>query len=139
MNKFKAFLWRLMYGRYGIDKLYTGLFIIFVIITIVNMFITNPIANLILSLSNTAILIFMFYRVFSKQIYKRRREEQIYLRIIGKIKRPFSVAIRRFKERKTHVYKKCPSCKTQLRFPKKKGTIMVTCPKCRESFRIKFK
>ena len=130
---------RFMYGRYGIDRLYTGFFILFIIIAVINLFVYYLPLRLILTLLNAFIMFVMFYRVFSRQIYKRRREEQIYLSITGKIKRPFSVAIRRFKERKTHIYKKCPKCKTQLRFPKKKGTIMVTCPKCREQFKIKCK
>lgn len=139
MSKFKAFMSRLMYGRYGVDKLYTALFVLFLIISIINIFIENILIHMIFSILTFLIVIFMFYRVFSRQIYKRRREEQIYLSVIGKIKRPFSLTRRKFKDRKTHVYKKCPSCKTQLRFPKKKGTIMVTCPKCKESFKIQFK
>ena len=139
MGKFREFITRFMYGRYGVDRLYTGFFILFIIIAVVNLFVSYLPLRLILSPLNAFIMFVMFYRVFSRQIYKRRREEQIYLNFIGKIKRPFSVGVRRFKERKTHVYKKCPKCKTQLRFPRKKGTIMVTCPKCRESFKIKFK
>ena len=137
MGKFKAFMMRLMYGRYGVDKLYHGLFILFLIIAVVNLFVSWLPLRITLSLLNTLIFIIMFYRVFSKQIYKRRQEEALYLTVIAKVKKPFSVAIRRFKERKTHVYKKCPKCKAQLRFPRKKGTILVNCPKCREQFKVK--
>ena len=139
MHRFRAFMARLMYGRYGVDRLYTGFFVLFLIIAIINLFVPVAWLSLILSLLNLFIVFFMFYRVFSKKIYKRKREEAIYLGILYKVKRPFTIAKRKFKDRKTHVYKKCPSCKTHLRFPKKKGTIMVTCPKCKNSFKIKMK
>ncbi|MBQ8164856.1 MAG: hypothetical protein IJZ94_03485 [Clostridia bacterium] len=139
MDKFKAFMSRLMYGRYGVDRLYTGLFILFLIIAVIDIFITNQLVSMMLSLLNFLIMAFMFYRVFSKKIYKRKREETVYLNILSKVKRPFTILKRRVKERKTHIYKKCPSCKTQLRFPRKKGTIMVTCPKCKNSFKVLIK
>lgn len=139
MHRFRAFMARLMYGRYGVDRLYTGLFVLFLIIALINLFVPVAWLSLILSLLNLIIVFFMFYRVFSKKIYKRKREETIYLIFINKFKRPFVVARKKFKDRKTHVYKKCPTCKTQLRFPKKKATIVVTCPKCKNSFKIKMK
>lgn len=139
MGKFRAFMTRFMYGRYGVDRLYTGLFILFLIVTVIDLFVSNPIISIVLSVLNLLIFLFMFYRVFSRKIYQRRKEETTYLKITGAIKKPFIMFGRRFKDRKTHIYKKCPSCKAQLRFPKRKGTIMVTCPKCKESFRIKYK
>ena len=42
-----------------------------------------------------------------------------------------------FRDRKTHVYKKCPHCKATLRLPKKKGRHTVSCPKCRKRFETK--
>ena len=136
MNKFRAFMSRLMYGRYGVDRLYTGLFVVFLIISVVNLFTQNYLISLFLSLLNLLVMILMFYRVFSRKIYQRRREETIYLNFLSKIKKPFKNIARRFKERKTHIYRKCKTCKAQLRFPKKKGTMIVTCPKCKNSFKI---
>ena len=42
-----------------------------------------------------------------------------------------------FKDRKTHVFKKCPQCKAMIRLPKRKGSHEVICPKCGREFKIK--
>lgn len=41
------------------------------------------------------------------------------------------------RDRKTHVYVKCPSCQNNLRLPKEKGKHIVVCPCCKNRFKIK--
>ncbi|MBQ8828343.1 MAG: hypothetical protein IJZ90_04325 [Clostridia bacterium] len=139
MNKLKYSIMRFMSGRYGPDKLYTAGFILFLIITVVNIFIGNPLVSSILSVLNVIIFITMMYRFFSKKIYKRKHEESVYLSFVHKITNPFKISVRKFKERKTHVYVKCSSCKAQLRLPRKNATLSVTCPKCKNIFKVKIK
>ena len=118
---------RFMAGRYGIDSLYSLILIICVILAIVNIF-----AMLLLAAWAT-------FRAMSRSIYKRQRENAFILKIKGKLTFLFVTAKQRFKERKTHVYKKCPQCRAQLRLPRKKGKLKVHCPKCGGSFEIKIK
>ena len=48
------------------------------------------------------------------------------------IKGFFVLRKNKFRDRKTHVYRKCPHCKAQIRLPKVKGEHKCACPKCGE-------
>ncbi|MBQ3021049.1 MAG: hypothetical protein IJD92_02340 [Bacilli bacterium] len=122
MNKFRNF----MYGRYGIDNLYNFLFLLYIVL---NLFIDNKIINIL----ELILIIYMFYRVLSKKIYKRNKENQIYLNIKKKILKPFNNIKRNIKD-KDHIYKRCNKCKTTLKLPlpNKIGFHKAKCPKCKK-------
>ena len=63
---------KFMYGRYGVDKLYMFMFYLFFILQILNLFIRTIIIDII----ELTIFIIMFYRVLSKNINKRKKEEK---------------------------------------------------------------
>jgi len=119
-----------MIGRYGPDHLYIALFVFAVLISI-----ASRIANFspLLFLSY-AILIFAMFRFFSKNIQKRRAENDRFLRFWGPISNKIKRKVQQFKSRKTHKFFTCPACKNTLRVPKGKGKIQITCPKCGERF-----
>lgn len=129
-----------MQGRYGADRLHRVLSWVYLAILIVSIFIARSVdikiyyAVLLLGL---AVLVFSFYRVFSKNIEKRRKENERWLTFENKIKKRFRILRDRWKFRKTHVFKKCPKCKAVLRLKRIKGTHSVTCPHCNETFKIK--
>lgn len=131
---------RFMQGRYGTDRLHRVLSWVYLAILIVSIFIARTVdikiyyAVLLLGL---AVLVFSFYRVFSKNIEKRRKENERWLTFENKIKKRFRILRDRWKFRKTHVFKKCPRCKAVLRLKRIKGTHSVTCPHCNETFKIK--
>ena len=77
------------------------------------------------------------FRMFSRKIYKRRAENEKFLKIWNPIKNKFRLMKNKRRDRKTHVYKKCPKCKAVLRLPKQKGKHTVRCPKCSERFDVK--
>lgn len=135
MYSFREKLARFMAGRYGIDTLYTILLAVCVILAIVNMFVRSWIIWILM----LALAVWATYRVMSRNYYKRRRENDFIVNIKNKLSFFFGTGVKRFKERKTHVYKKCPQCRAQLRLPRKKGTLKVHCPKCGNSFEIKIK
>ena len=121
----KEKLRQFMIGRYGTDNLGRVMSIAALVIIVLGMFFP------ILSGLAMAIMILNIFRTLSRNTYKRSRENQVYLRFERKITSRFSLCKRRFKERKTHKYFKCPSCKVTLRIPKGKGQVTVTCTKCR--------
>lgn len=133
MGNFRDKLSRFMYGRYGQDQLYYAGLVMSLILIIINSFITNS----IISALTWVVLILITFRVFSKKIYKRRLENEKFLKIWNPIKAKFSLRIRKIKERKTHCFHKCPSCKKVLRLPRKKGNHIVSCPCCKNDFNIK--
>ncbi len=129
--KFRERLARFMYGRNGIDPLGRALLWLYLILAIVALFF-EP-----MHLFVFAVMVWMFFRIFSKNIVKRQKENAIYLRLAAKPKNWIRVQRNRFRDRKTHCYKKCPYCKVTLRLPKKRGKHTVCCPKCRKDFEVK--
>jgi LSD1 subclass zinc finger protein len=135
MRKIKDAIIKFFYGRNGVDSLNKFIFILYLASTLAYI-ITNHISALIVE---SIFLFILIYRTLSKKLYKRQRENEIYLNILKLIKRPFLRLAHRIRDRKTHVYKKCPSCKKILKLKKVKGHHRVKCPICKNSFEIKIK
>ena len=133
MNKLMYKMANFFQGRYGIDELYKFLFILFWIIAILSIFIRNPIIYLL----EILICVFMFYRSLSRNIYKRQSENMRYLKMRDKVKGKITLQKRKWSERKTHIYRKCPNCKAEIRLPKKKGKHVCTCHRCKKDFEVK--
>ena len=123
-----------MYGRYGTDtlnKVLLGVYLALVIIYTVISF--TPIHSVWFSLgyivATVTLVIVIFWRMFSRNVTARRRENE---RFCGF----FKLRRNKFRDRKTHVYKKCPSCRAVLRLPKAKGKHNVICPRCKNRFSV---
>lgn len=131
--RFKEKLARFMYGRYGTDELYRFLTIGFYVIFFLNIFLGSA----VLYGLAVGILIFATYRTFSKNILRRREENMKYLSIKRKVSDFFKLQKNKWRDRKTHAYKKCPRCNAVLRLPKNRGKHSVRCPKCANGFDVK--
>ncbi len=118
-----------MQGRYGMDELSVFLTVLGMVLAILSMF---PFLE-ILGIFAFASLIWGYARCFSKKFDRRRSERAKYLTLKNKVSSKWSFAKRRFRERKTHRYYKCPMCKTVLRVPRGRGKIRINCPKCKNS------
>jgi hypothetical protein len=112
-----------MYGRYGSDTLNKTLLFVSVGLMLVNLFIRNTIASIIISVCSLLLLVVIYIRMFSRNIYKRQKENEVFVQFF-----------RRLANIKKYKYFKCPSCKTKIRVPRNKGKIEITCPKCHNSF-----
>lgn len=135
--RFRDKLARFFYGRYGADQLYYGLFALYFILWGVLLFVDNFIARIVLSLLQTAVLVFMIYRVLSRNIYKRRRENEAFMKVFRSVKNFFVLTKNRIRDIKGYRYRKCPHCKAMLRLPKRKGEHPVVCPRCKQRFTAK--
>lgn len=130
-----------MNGRYKSDQLGLALIILAVVLQIISSIVSIwrfmpvfRIISIILELLSLACFIFYFYRFFSKNIYKRSYENRIFMKHFTRVTAFFKLQHRKFSERKTHKYIKCPSCKSQLRVKKIAGTHTVRCPRCGQQF-----
>lgn len=130
MNNFKYKLYQFMSGRYGSDNLSLFLLISSLVLLVLNMFVFQ---NMILSTLVWVVLIFNVYRTYSKNIYKRRKENDKYLQITSPIRKRISVLKKQSKD-KQHKYFICPNCKQLVRVPRGKGKITITCPSCKHAF-----
>ena len=122
-----------MGGRYGNDQLGIASMVLCLVLIIVNGFVRSAILYALIM----GIMIWSLYRSMSKKIYDRRRENEWFLGIIGKVRSFFNLQKRKFTDRKTHVYRTCPNCKKTLRLPKRKGSHTVCCPCCHNDFSCK--
>lgn len=130
---------RFMYGRYGIDKFYYFLFALYFIIVLINQFVENAFVYAAIQILSLVLLVYMFFRVFSKNTYKRYAEGQKFEKIFSKFTGFFKLQRNKFRDRKTHVYRRCTSCRAVLRFRKVKGKHSATCPRCRNVFDVKIR
>lgn len=133
MNKFMGKVYKFMYGRYGIDELYKLLLVVCVVLSLINIFLNNK----IISIVESVLLVVAIYRCMSKNVVKRRYENKKYLGFKKKIKNKFVLVKKRWKDRNTHLYKKCPKCRTVLRLPLRKGVHTCKCPTCGNKFDVK--
>lgn len=115
------------YGRNGFDDLAKHTLIAFIVVFLIYGFCPQGIVKLILSIVSLALLIYAYFRILSKNIYKRVSENKKYL---GAIK----MTRTRWQQRRTHKFYRCPKCKTWLRVPRGRGKITLTCVKCGEKF-----
>lgn len=124
-------LMKFMSGRYGLDALFYVLFAISAVLVVVNMFVGSIILQLVID----AIMIYAFYRVLSRNIAARRRENLLVTGLAHEIKKRRSICRQRRADY-THIYKKCPRCHAVLRLPRRKGKHTTVCPKCSKEFKV---
>lgn len=126
---------RFMYGRYGNDQLSTFTFVLYIILVLFQMAFRKTAAGPVLMVLSYLVVIAYFFRCFSKNIYRRQRENQRFLQLWNPVKNYVRFWKLRFRER-NGVKKlfRCPKCHQTVRVPKGKGKIAITCPKCRVEF-----
>lgn len=123
---------KFMKDRYGVDELYKFLLLICFVLIVINTFISNNIIRLF----EVLLIVIIFYRYMSKNIKLRKKENDKYLEIKDKIIKLFDYNKKKYKDRNTHMYKKCPKCKKKIRLPLKKSKHTVKCPNCGNRFDV---
>lgn len=126
MNWIKKF----MAGRYGSDQLSFALLALAVLMDFVFRITGLGAISFLVFIP----LVFCIYRIFSKDISRRRMENYKFNMLLSPIYSFGRNKIKRLKDSKTHKYFSCPKCKAQLRVPKGKGKVSISCPKCKTGF-----
>jgi len=126
----RNFLRNFMIGRYGPDHLGVAMILLSLALSLTHTF-TRIAVLLYISYLIAGLALF---RILSRNITKRRAENDKFIRYWWPIKTKISRYYANFKQRVTHKFFKCPNCRNTLRAPKGKGKIQVTCPKCKERF-----
>lgn len=125
---------RFMQGRYGVDHFSHFLVIFALIIMVLQLFVKNEIADLIFNILVVLIIVYAYFRIFSRNHYKRYAENEAYLKYHNKVKFFLAREKNHMSQRKTHRIFKCPNCNQSIRVPKGKGKIAITCPMCKTEF-----
>lgn len=120
-----------MYGRNGVDGLCIALTVVGCVIHLATSFaVSMPYLRLI-SLIPFGLAIF---RVLSKNIPARRKENDAFIKFWIPVKNKFIQKKRQFDD-KDHKYYKCPGCSHVLRVPRGRGKIEISCPYCQRKFK----
>lgn len=126
------FLQKLQYwmmGRNGTDQLTVAALIVGLIVSLLAQLFFWP-----LIFVSYLLYIWALFRVFSRNLGARQKENQAFLKVWRPIVQWFSFQRTKFRERKQYKYFKCPHCGLKLRAPKGRGKIQVTCQRCHAQF-----
>ena len=143
-------LYRFMQGRNGVDEFSKFLnrvsfgillfAILFSILTVgfakraSNAAIVFRILYFVFYALGLALLIWCNFRMFSRNVAKRQKENTRFLYRRQKVRRFFENKKQEWKDRKTYRYFKCPKCGQRMRAPRHKGKIRVICNQCANIF-----
>ena len=126
----------IMKSRCGLDELNNFIMLIGFIYVLTALF-TN---SWICILSGTIFIVLCYLRVFSKNLEKRKKENDFYLRYMGGVvnfvkycKMCIKMRIKTMKDAE-YYYFVCSACRQIVRLPKGKNKINVRCPKCSKTF-----
>ena len=122
---------RFMAGRNGNDQLNLFLYAADAILLIAATLVRGQ-AGRWMWLAVLILLGYIDFRMFSKNLTKRREENGKYLRLRYSIQAGLKLRREKWVQRKDYKFFTCPSCKTMLRVPRGHGKIV--CRKCGNSF-----
>ena len=77
---------------------------------------------------------YSYFRMLSRNLYKRRTENERFLRLYGRVMSKLRLLKERWVQRRDYKFFTCPSCKAVMRVPKGHGKIKIVCRKCGNSF-----
>ena len=81
-----------------------------------------------------ALLIFYYYRTFSRNISKRTEENYKFYTLKDRVDNKFKGWKEQWANRKVYHYYRCPQCRQKLRVPRGRGRIQISCPRCGTQF-----
>ena len=112
-----------MLGRYGSDKLNVALLVSGIVLMLLGSILGKFTTWAgVFTLLSYLVLIWCMFRMYSRNIDARRRENAAFLNFFNHIKD------------KEHRYYRCPKCHQTVRVPRGRGKINIRCPKCGEQF-----
>lgn len=120
---------RFMAGRNGNDQFNLFLLIVDLVLIVIASFTGGALYLLVV-----ALLVYIYFRMLSRNIYKRQDENGRYLRARYKLQSRLRLLGERWKQRRDYKFFVCPSCRATLRVPKGRGKIKIVCRKCGTSF-----
>ena len=122
-----------MSGRNGNDQLNLFLLIVDVILLLLAGMFADSLGKVLYPLV-ILLMGYAYFRMLSRNLYKRSEENGKYLRLRYKLMAELQVHRERWVQRKDYKFFTCPSCKTTLRVPRGHGKIKIVCRKCGNSF-----
>ena len=126
-------LMRFMVGRNGNDQLNLFLYAVDAVLLIAATLVRGQVGRWMWA-AVLALLGYIYFRMFSRNLTKRREENGKFLRVYYSIQAGLKIRREKWVQRKDYKFFTCPSCKTTLRVPRGHGKIKIVCRKCGNSF-----
>lgn len=124
---------RFMAGRNGNDQFNLFLLVADMILLLLATIFSKGIGRVLYPIV-FVLLVYIYFRMFSRNLCKRSEENGKYMRLRYR----FEAQLRLYKEswvqRKDYKFFTCPSCHAKLRVPRHKGKVKILCRKCGTSF-----
>lgn len=142
MRNFREKFFNFMSGRRGVDEFTRFLMAAGFVFAILSMLLKIfpfgfvVIIRMVLSALNYFCYAYGFYRIFSRNLYRRELENVKYIAVRNKLMPYFEDNIKSFHD-SDYVYKKCPKCSAKLRLKRIKGKHITKCPKCGIKFNVR--
>jgi hypothetical protein len=133
VNQFRYKLAQFFYGRNGMDHLGYATLVLYFLVAFADSF-TRAVW---LTALGFVIVLISIYRMLSKDLVRRRKENEAFLRIFNPVKAAVLKQFRRLRDVRTHRYRTCPHCKVTLRLPIKRGKNTVVCPRCKQRVTVR--
>ena len=136
----KQKLMQFMYGRNGVDHFSRFLIYLVLALIILRLLIGGLLGGVVGTLlwyASIVLLVYAYFRIFSKNTSKRRAENAKYFQYRTQLINGFKNWQERRSQSKDYCFFRCPSCKAMLRVPRGKGKVRVTCRKCGTAFERK--
>lgn len=134
-NRIKGSIIRFLSGRYGMDSFNRFLLYAYLAVVVIGIFADSILPSLL----GTVIALTLLFRMLSRNRMARMKENRAYLKMQNAVIGWFRFNRDRIRDRKTHIYRKCPSCRAVLRLPRTSGEHTVKCPRCANRFSVKVK
>ncbi|MBQ6274581.1 MAG: hypothetical protein IJK63_10225 [Oscillospiraceae bacterium] len=122
-----------MAGRNGNDALNRFLIAVDVLLMLLSLFVRGRIGSLLYPLF-LILLVIVYFRMFSRNLYKRQAENAKYWALRNRFLGNFRLLKERWTQRKDYRFFSCPSCHAAMRVPRGRGKIKIVCRKCGTSF-----
>ncbi len=136
ITMFREDMKEVMKSRCGLDELNNFIMLIGFIYVVVALFTDKWICILL----GAIFIVLCYLRVFSKNLEKRKKENDIYMKYMGGVvdfvkylKLCIKMRVKTMQD-KEYYYFVCSSCYQIVRLPKGKNKINVRCPKCSKTF-----
>ena len=132
--KMKERIMRFMQGRYGVDTFCRFLLVAGLIVVFLSAFLGSSVVGMIFYLLGWVMIIYCYFRMFSRNVSKRYAENQAFLAKTYKIRSFFQKQKNIWNQRRVYHIYTCPNCRQKIRIPRGKGKMEIRCPKCGTTF-----
>lgn len=122
---------KFMYGRYGVDRLSKHLVAGAILCSLLSTLFNSE----FLLLLSLGMIIYGYFRIFSKNHAKRYAEGRAYENFLNRLKKFPNQLKKETAMRKDYRIFRCPTCRQKIRIPKGRGEVEIRCQKCKTVFR----